>query len=729
MDPDDEYGAAAAGGGDDFGGARPPDDGPDSTDDEGGYYAQQGGDDSDEDVGKRLENFDFDNMGAGGGSSLWADASAAAPGASVEEQEEDDRVPVPAPSVKKVSVAPVASSTQWDDDAIPEGEYGTGHADDEDDIDPRKYGDAAPGAAQPSPTVDEEDEEEEGLLDEVDPEQQAEEEAELLARLRSKKHGGGKNEVWAIGQGAAKSPLKRERPRANQTAAAQVEPTPTSIEPRQTKKSAVGGKATLKVAATKPRVKPKAKPTAKTAAAAAPAAAPASARGKRPPAETAAAAAATGDAAVWKAKYEEAMDRLRQTKVDLQRSRQQVLMLGGDPADAAAAAAGAGGSMGSASPGACGNLGLGLPSENLGEDAGLVSKLRSRVGDLSKRARGLNVTCEAQKSKIKQLEKEIVEMRRIKSGERGLDVHGRPLAGATSSAATKEAKETAKSHQQTAWEEKQEDVQFKRKYTEAVQHTTEARNEALQAKTAVKKMRKVLLREFGNDEAAVDSAIKRADDPNYGFELQGRAKETEVLKRKVVELKRKLSAAQQAQSAQGGGLGVDESGWHNAGETSTLGGGDSDSNIAGHVPSSKTKVIGQLAEHNRRQLQELQAEKSAFQEEVKQARTKMEGLRCRNQTLEKEVRAAKVQVVKMTRKSDADDSLITNLRSLVESGAAAGAAAGGAGTVVSHSHQSTRQSDSSVAARYESEIVSLRDQLTKQAQMLRVLQGRKGVAG
>lgn len=134
-----------------------------------------------------------------------------------------------------------------------------------------------------------------------------------------------------------------------------------------------------------------------------------------------------------------------------------------------------------------------------GED--IVSDLKAKLIELTKKNRRLQVTCETQKTQITTL-------------ERG------------------SAKKPTQKEEMTP---SRDDDGYKQKYLASSNKIQEIRHEVQELKSTIQKQRKILLKELGSQDE-VEKAFACADDP-FSLQWQGRAAQISKLERHIKEMK------------------------------------------------------------------------------------------------------------------------------------------------------------------------------------------------
>jgi hypothetical protein len=280
------------------------------------------------------------------------------------------------------------------------------------------------------------------------------------------------------------------------------------------------------------------------------------------------------------------------------------------------------------------------------------SELKSRLIDLTKRNRNLQVKVESQKTRVQQLEVEAKKPReeaRRAAEELAMQNNAMALGG-------------------DGFED------WKKKYLAASNKLQEVRLEVQELRVQAQRQRKVLLKELGTEDA-IEKALAVADDPNAG-QWRGRAVQVKDLQRQVRELKDQLNRRSGTEDAEG-----------NEGEGQQL---QQQQRVQQVVPQGRANKeqnpLSQAAEKRREEFERLQEEAERLRGEQAEFKRKRDAIKSRNNHLEGQLRELKASVQDLLRKSENDDALVEALRrqvgragggSVSSSGGGRGAGAGG----------------------------------------------------
>lgn len=292
---------------------------------------------------------------------------------------------------------------------------------------------------------------------------------------------------------------------------------------------------------------------------------------------------------------------------------------------------------------------------------------KSKVVELSKRLRAVNLALQKERSRRMELEK---QMNEASTDQHPLDNHrslsnAAPNADAAAREVVAEAAEAAEAAEKRAeeWREKAQAMQSRAERADSRLATTKAENDRL---------RNALRRELGTDDSSVEKAI--AD----GSSWRGRAEQISLLRDKVRELREQLDAQQQSDasrhadthestSANGrerGGSPLSPS--QASSSTDTAVPSQRLHSSAGSVSANKAHVR-KIEERKREELQRAENEAEKAKADAATAKKRLESANARRQTLEREVSSLKEKVSALLKKSENDDKLIDRLRQAQQS--------------------------------------------------------------
>lgn len=264
-----------------------------------------------------------------------------------------------------------------------------------------------------------------------------------------------------------------------------------------------------------------------------------------------------------------------------------------------------------------------LQTEDVG--SGVITELKQKLLELTKRNRRITVNNESLKSKVKDLE--------IEKRNQHKELEKQTLAAL-----------------EDACPGLGELQEYKTKFLQASNQLQEVRSQMSELNANLQKQKKVLLKELGSDEA-FQKAMKAANDPNSS-DWRGREAKVAQLQRQVKDLKEQLRNAPQDASE-----GTPSQARERRGEA------PHDGEMTLNPKESKAhEKISDLASQRRAELEE--AKKQVDQLKVENADLKKKHVASKSRTgvLEDQLRQLKVHVQTLLAKSDNDDSLVETLR-------------------------------------------------------------------